>query len=120
MKTKKIFVEFEEVRIVDFMIDLDNLDNYMSKFLALKNHQRHTPEILEVRGFDESNHVRVVILLDEEEDEKKQVEQAKDFVEQFGDILQMDVDNSWILNDSYFDGVHSHFNTLDWFVYDKH
>lgn len=120
MKTKKILVEFEEVRVVDFLIDLDNLDNYMSKFLALKNHQRHTPEILEVRGFDDSNHVRIVILLDEYEDEKKQVEKAQEFVEQFGDIIDVDIEDSWILNDSYGDAIHTHFETLDWFVYDKH
>lgn len=117
---KKITIEFEEVRVVDFLIDLDNLDNYMSKFLALKNHQRHTPEILEVRGFDSSNHVRVVILLDEYEDEKKQVKKAEEFVEQFGEIIDTDIENSWILNDSYIDSVHTHFETLDWFVYDKH
>mgnify|MGYP006916224183 CR=1 FL=1 len=69
MKTKKINVEFEQAKVVNMDVDLQNLENYMSKFLALKNHQRHTDEILDVSGFDGSNKVRVVILIDDEEDE---------------------------------------------------
>ena len=118
MKTKKINVEFEQAKVVNMDVDLQNLENYMSKFLALKNHQRHTDEILDVSGFDGSNKVRVVILIDDEEDENLEVQRCKDYIEQFGAIIFCEVTTAWILNDTYFDGVSSKFNE-EWYVYGK-
>lgn len=119
METKKINVEFEEVKVAKIMLDLVNLDNYMDKFLALKNHQRHTDEILSVIGFDDSNSVRVVILLDEYENETEQIQQCKDFVEQFGKIESLRIGTAWIINDTYMDGVTSELGYGDWYVYGK-
>ena len=120
MDTKKFLVEFEKVKVAEVLIDLGNdLSNYMSKYLALRNHQRETAEILEVLNFNRSNHVLVVILLDDDGLNNEVRKQCSDWAEQFGDILRIEVLDSWILNDSYFDGVHSHFD-CDWYVYDKH
>lgn len=98
MRTKKINIEMEEVKVVDIMLDLGELDNYMSKFLALKNHERETREILEVRGCYWSNFVNVVILIDEHENEAKQLERCKEFAEQFGKVERCEVVTAWILD----------------------
>lgn len=121
MRTKQINVVFEEVKVAVFDVDLKDLENYMSKFLALKNHQRHTDEILEVRGCDGSNEVRVVILIEESEPEDKEMQQCVDFVEQFGEIKQKKVENAWILNDNLHPQIDWLLNgmdgELDWYVY---
>ena len=121
METKIVKVEFEKAKVVKFIVDLENLENYMSKFLALKNHQRHTDEILEVSGWDGSNSVRVVLLIDED-DEAQEVKRCKEYIEQFGRIESCDVQNAWILNDTYGDGIGATFrykDDMEWFVYGK-
>ncbi len=121
MRTKKIDVVFEEVKVAVFDVDLKNLENYMSKFLALKNHQRHTDEILDVRGFDDSNKVRVIILIEESEPEEKEMQQCIDFVEQFGEITHKEVENAWILNNDLHPQIDWLLNGMDeyleWYVY---
>ena len=121
MRTKKLSIEFEEVKVAILVVDLKNLENYMSKFLALKNHQRHTDAILEVRGFDESNKVRVAILIQENEPEDKEMQMCVDFVEQFGEITHKHVENAWILNDDLHPQIDWLLNgmdgELDWYVY---
>ena len=121
MRTKKINVVFEEVKVAVFDVDLKNLENYMDKFLALKNHQRHTDEILEVRGFDGSNQVRITILIEENEPEEKEMQYCVDFVEQFGEITSNLIENAWILNDNIHPQISYYLNerdeNLDWFVY---
>lgn len=122
METKTIKVEFEQVKVVKIVLDLANLENYKSKFLALKNHQRHTDEILEVSGWDGSNSVRVVLLIEEERDEAQEVEKCKDFAGQFGKIKRCEVQTAWILNDTWGDGVGATFrykDGMEWFVYGK-
>lgn len=108
MRTKKINIEMKEVKVVDIMLDLGGLDNYMSKFLALKNHERNTREILQVRGFDGSNSVNVVILIEEDEDEATQLERCKDYIEQFGEVEHCEVTTAWILDHDE--------NNIDWAV----
>ena len=111
METKKIKVELEEVKVCKIMIDLHNLQNYMDRFLALKNHERNTREILEVRGFDGSNYVEVTILIDDTEDEAKAVEHCKDFVGQFGTFTcEPTVETAYILDKNYNDINYQ----LDW------
>lgn len=122
METKIVKVEFEKAKVVKFIVDLENLENYMSKFLALKNHQRHTDEILEVSGWDGSNSVRVVMLIEEELGETQEVKRCKEYIEQFGRIESCDVQNAWILNDTYGDGIGATFrykDGMEWFVYGK-
>ena len=117
MKTKTIKVEFEEVKVVDMLVSLgDSLEQYMSKFLSLKNHERETDEILEVRGIRDSNSVHVVILIDDYQDETKEVKHCKDFVSQFGKISQAEVETAWILNkdENNIDGA---LNYDGWCVY---
>jgi hypothetical protein len=116
MKTKKINVEFEQVEVVDIMLDLGDLDNYMSKFLALKNHERHTQEILQVRGFDGSNSVNVVILLEEGASTFEQVERCKDYIEQFGNIVRYEVTTAWILNKDA-NGIDFTLDYVEWYIY---
>lgn len=116
MKTKKINIQLEEVKVVDIMLDLGELDNYMSKFLALKNHERNTKEILQVRGFDGSNSVNVVILIEEEEDEATQLERCKDYIEQFGKVEHCEVTTAWIL-DKDTNGIDGAVDYDDWFVF---
>jgi hypothetical protein len=118
METKTIKVEFEKAKVVKFIVDLANLKNYMDKFLALKNHERHTDEILEVSGWDGSNSVRVVMLIDED-DEAKDIELCKDYVSQFGKIEKCEVETAWILNDTYWDGLSFELDH-NWYVYGKH
>jgi len=99
METKKIKVDLEEVKVVSIMIDLGSLERYMDRFLALKNHERHTREILEVRGFDGSNSVSVTLMIDENEDEAKEVEHCMEYVGQFGNIVgNPDVDTAFIFD----------------------
>lgn len=119
METKTIKVEFEQVKVVEIVLDLFNLENYMSKFLALKNHERNTDDILEVSGWDGSNSVRVVLLIDED-DEAQEVDRCKDYAGQFGKIERCEVQTAWILNDTYFPSISSELGHKDWFVYGKH
>ena len=97
MRTKKINVVFEEAKVVNIMIDLGELENYMSNFLALKNHQRNTPELLSVEGFNGSSKVEVVLLIDEEEEESSEVKKCKDYAEQFGKVTSCEVETAWIV-----------------------
>lgn len=124
MRTKKLNIEFEEAKVVNVDIDLHDLENYKDKFLALKNHERGTNEILDVRGFYGSNEVRVVFLIEENQPEAEEVKACKEFAEQFGKITRCEVGTAWLLNDTYMDGVTYELNkgTLnpkDWFVYGK-
>ena len=117
METKKIKVELEEVKVCKIMIDLHNLQNYMDRFLALKNHERNTREILEVRGFDGSNYVEVTILIDDTEDEAKEVEHCKDFVGQFGKFVgDPEVTTAYILNKDY-NGIDSIIDYKELYLY---
>lgn len=102
MGTKRIIVEFEEVKVLSVWLDLKDLENYMSKFLALKNHERETSEILEVRGVGGSNKVHVVMLIDDYEDEEKYVMRCIDFLEQFGPIDgKPEIETAYILSEEY-------------------
>ena len=118
METKKIRVELEEVKVCRIQIDLHDIQNYMDKFLALKNHERNTREMLEVRGFNGSNHVEVTIMLDEENDQAAEVEHCKDYVGQFGTFVgEPEVTTAYILDKEY-NGIKS---ALDWkelYLYD--
>lgn len=116
MKTKKINIQLEEVKVVDIMLNLGNLDNYKNRFLALKNHERETREILQVRGYLMSDCVSVVILIDEHENETKQVERVKDFIEQFGKVEHCEVTTAWIL-DKDTNGIDEAVDYEDWFVF---
>lgn len=118
--TKKVLVEFEQVRVCIVTIDMKDLDSYMSNFLALKNHERNTSEILDVCGFNNSNLVDVVLLIDEDENEKSEIAKCQYYVGQFGDITETKVQNAWILNDSYFPSLGSRLGDDEWYVYDKH
>jgi hypothetical protein len=119
METKKIRVELDEVKVVNIMIDLgDDIENYMSKFLALKNHERETKEILEVRNFYGSNHVSVTLLIDEESDQAEEVERCKDFVGQFGKwVGEPEVDTAYILDKDY-NGINSQLDWKELYIYD--
>ncbi len=119
METKKIRVELDEVKVVSITIDLsDDIENYMSKFLALKNHERETKEILEVRNFYGSNHVSVAILIDEENDQAEVVERCKDWVGQFGVIVEEpEVDTAFILDKDY-NGINSQLDWKELYIYD--
>lgn len=120
MRKKRINVEFEEVKVCDILLDLGPfIENYMSKFLSLKNHERNTDEILRVMGFNGSNHLNVVILIDDAEDETKEVKSCKDYIEQFGQILSCEVHTAWVINDTYMDGLSSKFGDDEWYVYGK-
>lgn len=116
MRTKKINIEMEEVKVVDIMLDLGELDNYMSKFLALKNHERDTREILQVRGFYGSDSVNVVVLIDEHLKETRQVERVKDFIEQFGKVESYKVATAWVL-DKDENGIDWAVDYDDWYIY---
>ena len=100
METKKIRVELEEVKVVGITIDLgEDIQNYMSKFLSLKNHERETAEILEVLNFYGSNHVHVTFLIEDDADEAKEVEHCKDWAEQFGKVInEPEVETAYILD----------------------
>lgn len=117
METKKIRIDFEEVKTVRILIDLGNdLENYMSMFLALKNHERETKEILEVRNFYGSNHVSIVFLI--EEDESKEVERCKDYASQFGNLVHdPEVETAFIL-DKDWNGLNSALDYKDVYIYD--
>ena len=116
MKTKKISVEFEEVKVVNILLDLGELENYMSKFLALKNHQRNTSELLSVEGINGSNKVEVVLLIEEEEDEASEVQKCKDYAEQFGKFTRCDVETAWIINKRDTD-IDYRLNYDEWYIY---
>lgn len=84
MKTLKVNLELVEIKVCRIQIDLHDLQNYMDRFLSLKNHERNTREILEVSGINDSNCVNVTIMIDYDEDEAKEINRCKDFVGQFG------------------------------------
>ena len=115
MKTKKINVVFEEVTVIDMVVDLGNIDDYMSAFLSLKNHERNTDEILEVRGINDSNSVHVVLLIDENS-ETVEIERSKRFVSQFGKIERYVIDTAWIL-DKDANNINGALNYNEWYVY---
>ena len=115
--TKKISVEFEEVKVCIVTIDLGDLENYKSKFLALKNHERETSEILAVRGFRDSNSVDVTILIDEDEIESDEVMKCRDYAEQFGLVVNDRVDTAWIINRRDSD-IDYRLDYNDWFIYE--
>lgn len=120
MKTKTIRMQFEQAKVVNVTIDLGNLESYESRFLALKNHQRETDEILDVRGFYGSNAVRVVLLIDESEPEAEELEKCKDWAEQFGVIKSCEADTAWILDEkNYGDGVTEQLHYEEWYIYGK-
>ena len=112
---KRISIIFEEVKVVKIYIDLANVDNYMSKFLALKNHQRNTPEILSVEGSNGSNIVELVLLIDEEENEENEIIKCKDYAEQFGKVDSYDVENAWIVPQDW--GLSEKLGYKDWYLY---
>ena len=113
-------MEFEQAKVVNVTIDLGNLESYKSRFLALKNHQRETDEILDARGFYGSNKVRVVLLIDESEPEEEELEKCKDWAGQFGVITSCEVDTAWILDEkNYGDGVTSQLHYEEWYIYGK-
>lgn len=114
MRTKKINVVLEEVKVVNIMLDLGDLENYMSKFLALKNHQRNTQELLSVEGINGSSKVEVVLFIEEDEDEALEVQKCKDYTEQFGKIVSCDVDKAWIADRSV---ISSALDFQEWYVY---
>lgn len=115
--TKKISVEFEEVKVCIVTIDLRDLENYKSKFLALKNHERETSKILEVRGFRDSNLVDVTFLIDEDEEESDEVLKCRDFAEYFGKVTDSEVETAWIINRRDTD-IDYRLDYKDWFIYD--
>ena len=114
---KRISIIFEEVKVVKIYIDLANVDNYISKFLALKNHQRNTPEILSVEGSNGSNIVEIVLLIDEDENEENEIIKCKDYAEQFGKITSYDVEKAWIVPRDW--SLDEKLNYKDWYRYDK-
>lgn len=115
--TKKISVEFEEVKICIVVLDLGNLENYKSKFLALRNHWRETSEILAVHNFRNSNSVEVTFLIDEGEKESDEVLKCRDFAEQFGLVVSDRVETAWIINRRETD-IDYQLDYKDWFVYE--
>ena len=115
--TKKISVEFEEVKVCIVELDLGKLEHYKSKFLALKNHERETSEILEVRGFLYSSWVRVTFLIDENEIESEEVQRCRDFAGQFGRLGVSKVDTAWMINRHDSD-IDFQLNYEDWFIYE--
>lgn len=116
--TKKISIELEEVKVVGITIDLGNdIQNYQSKFLALKNHERETERILEVKNFYGSNQVDVTILIDDDEDEAEIVKKAKDFVGQFGIFVgEPEVDTAFLL-DKQDNDINSKLGWKEMFIY---
>ena len=120
MKTKKLSVEFEEAKVVKIDINLGNLESYKSRFLALKNHQRETDEILDVHGFYDSNEVRVVLLIEDDEPEADELKRCTEWAGQFGEITECNIETAWILDEkNYMDGVTSQLRYKDWYVYGK-
>ena len=114
---KRISIIFEEVKVIKIHIDLANLDNYMYKFLVLKDHQRNTPKILSVEGSNGTNIVEIVLLIDEDENEENEIIKCKDYSEQFGKITSYDVEKAWIVpRDGSLD---EKLNYKDWYRYDK-
>lgn len=114
---KRISIIFEEVKVVKLYIDLGGLDNYMSKFLALKNHQRNTSEILSVEGSNGSNIIELVLLIDEDENEGNEIIKCKDYAEQFGKITSYDVENAWIVPRDW--SLDEKLNYKDWYRYNR-
>lgn len=114
---KRISIIFEEVKVVKINIDLANVDNYMSKFLALKNHQRNTPEILSVEGSNGSNLVEIVLLIDEDENVESEIIKCKDYAEQFGKIDSYVVENVWIVPRDW--SLDEKLNYKEWYRYNR-
>lgn len=99
MKTKKVNIELEEVKVVKVLIEFTNPDDYKSKWLALKNHERETREILAVRNFYGSNDVEVVFLIDDGMDESEEVKECRDWIEYFTyNIKECEVETAYIID----------------------
>ena len=102
MKTQSMRIEVEEVKVVEVMIDLgSDLDRYKSNYLALKNHERGTDYILEVRNFWRNNHVCVILMIDENEDTDNEVKKCLDYCSQFGEVIDREVTTAYILDQAY-------------------
>ena len=120
MTTKKLNIVFEEVKVAKIDINLGNLEQYKSRFLALKNHERETKEILRVRGFYDSSEVQVVLLIEDDEPEADELARCTEWAGQFGEITECNVETAWILDEkNYMDGVTSQLRYKDWYVYGK-
>lgn len=115
--TKKISVEFEEVKVCLVELDLGKLEDYKSMFLALKNHERETSEILEVRGFLYSSWVHVTFLIDENKEESEEVQECRIFAGQFGRVGVAKVGTAWVINRRDTD-IDSRLDYKDWFIYE--
>lgn len=117
METKKLRIELDEVKVCKITLDLEDLENYMSKFLALKNHERNTREIVNVRGFNGTNLVEVVLVIEDEENENEEVEQCKDWACQFGNIIDTEVETAYIL-DKGCNGIDYALNYKEMYIWD--
>lgn len=115
METKQVTLHFEKNKVAVFMIDLLDLENYMSKFLALKNHERNTEEILKVSGFNGSNLVEVVMLIGEEEGAQEEMKHCHEYVEQFGTITHEELTDAWIC-DKGADSMDYRLDFDDWYI----
>lgn len=116
METKKLTLQFEKGKVAVFEIDLLNLENYKSKFLALKNHERNTEEILEVLGFNGSNSVRVVMLIGDEEGAEYEMERCHEYIEQFGTITHEGIEDAWLCNKDE-NSIDYKLNHEDWYIF---
>lgn len=115
METKKVTLHFEKNKVAVFTLDLLNLENYMSKFLALKNHERNTEEILKVSGFNGSNLVEVVMLIGDTEGAYEEMEHCHEYVEQFGTITHEELTDAWICNQAS-DSMEYILDYNDWYI----
>lgn len=116
METKKVTLQFEKGKVVEFTLDLLNLENYKSKFLALKNHERNTQEILEVSGFNGSNSVIVVMLIGDEEGAEDYIKSCHEFIEQFGTITHEEIKDAWLC-DKQANSIEYKLDYDDWYLY---
>ena len=117
MTTKKLNIVFEEVKVVKIDINLGNLEQYKSRFLALKNHERETKEILRVRGFYDSSEVQVVFLIEDDEPESDELARCTEWAGQFGEITECNVETAYILDKSFNELDWGGINGKDWYVY---
>lgn len=102
--TKKIVAEFEECKVFRAFLELGNLENYKSRFLALKNHERETSQILKVEGAYGSSGVEVVIDIEDlllSYTEEEATKKCRDFLEQFCDeILYPEIITAYVCDAS--------------------
>lgn len=97
MENKILRIELEAVKVANILVDLGGLKSYMSNFLALKNHERETDEILSVQGIYGSNEVHVILLIDEEKPQHEELAKCIDFAGQFGKVVNSEVEDAYIL-----------------------